>query len=404
MTGIKKIKKAKRACPICNVEKGLLLNTQKIILPEGHPLRTGFDVIVCDGCGFAYADVGATQEDFDTYYAQFSKYEDRAISSGGESAIDAARFSVTAETIAGYIKNRNSRILDIGCANGGLLSALKKFGFTQLNGVDPSAACVDYISSKLQIQAYTGSLFSLPDIGSFDIVILSHVLEHVRDLEKSLQSINAVLHEKGIVYTEVPDATRFSLFNYSPFQEFNAEHINYFSVKNLKNLFETNGFSNKDTGEKVMEISKGNYYPAIFGFFEKEKQSCKAALEKDISLVKSLEDYCSESSTELTRINSVLQDTIRKSPEIIVWGTGQFAMKLLAQTCLCNATIKAFVDGNPINQGRILRSSPIISPEKVKALNFPIVITSIIHEKAIFDTIRNILKLDNEIISLSKNQ
>jgi len=44
---------------------------------------------------------------------------------------------------------------------------------------------------------------------------------------------------KQIVYIEVPDAARYIDFLYSPFQDFNTEHINHLSsflMKILKNL------------------------------------------------------------------------------------------------------------------------------------------------------------------------
>ena len=61
-------KRALRPCPICeNVEAGLL-HTQKFILPEGHPLSAGYDVVCCRECGFVYADTSVTQEQYDLLF------------------------------------------------------------------------------------------------------------------------------------------------------------------------------------------------------------------------------------------------------------------------------------------------------------------------------------------------
>ena len=52
-----------RSCPIC--EGGTLdgLHTQRFVLPENHPLRNGYEVVACHGCGFVFANTPANQVD-----------------------------------------------------------------------------------------------------------------------------------------------------------------------------------------------------------------------------------------------------------------------------------------------------------------------------------------------------
>ena len=47
---------------------------------------------------------------------------------------------------------------------------------------------------------------------------------------------------------------------------------------------------------------------------------------------------------------------------LLVWGVGQLAMKLLAETSLGKANIAGFVDSNPIHQGKKLHGHPILIP------------------------------------------
>ncbi|GCA86292.1 hypothetical protein MiHa_04283 [Microcystis aeruginosa NIES-2522] len=56
----------------------------------------------------------------------------------------------------------------------------------------------------------------------------------------------------------------------------------------------------------------------------------------------------------MTDIDLKLQSVLEDAADVIVWGTGQLAMKLLAETSLAKANIVAFVDGNPINQGSVI--------------------------------------------------
>jgi len=41
-------KKSLRNCPICQEENGEILHTQNFVLPEGHPLSNGYDILCCD--------------------------------------------------------------------------------------------------------------------------------------------------------------------------------------------------------------------------------------------------------------------------------------------------------------------------------------------------------------------
>ena len=191
-------KLALRNCPICEEIYCKVLHTQKFVLPEGHPLAGGYDVVCCEHCGFVYADTVATQKDYECFYAKFSKYEDNKTSSGGgDTPWDAKRFEDTALHIGRFLPDTKSRILDIGCANGGLLKTLRKSGFENLCGIDPSPVCVANTQSS-GIEAHTGSLFQIPDgLGRFDFIILSHVLEHIRDLKAAIQAIGGLTRAGG---------------------------------------------------------------------------------------------------------------------------------------------------------------------------------------------------------------
>ena len=77
-------------------------------------------------------------------------------------------------------------------------------------------------------------------------------------------------------------------------------------------------------------------------------------------------------------------------------------MRLLKETSLAHADILAFVDNNPINHGRILHNIPIISPGQLSELmSVPILITTLLHHRAIAEQIRN-MDIKNQVIFLSE--
>ena len=90
----------------------------------------------------------------------------------------------------------------------------------------------------------------------------------------------------------------------------------------------------------------------------------------------------------MQEIDARINASLMKTPQVIVWGTGQLAMKLLSETALKWAQIVAFVDSNPINQGKLINGMEILPPAAISELPFPILITSLIHEDSIALQIR----------------
>lgn len=397
-------KTSARSCPICGESTCDVLHRQKFVLPQGHPLTNGYDVVCCRGCGFVYADTVVSQVDYDRFYARFSKYEDRLTATGGgDTTWDAERLHHTAECVAGLLPNPRSRILDIGCANGGLLRALKHLGWSDLCGMDPSRACVEN-TQRSGIEAHVGRLSAIPDdLGQFDCVILSHVLEHVSSLKSAVCSLSSLLGPDGIVYVETPDAARYAEFVTAPFQDFNTEHINHFSLRCLANLFGNMGWIAQTVGQKVVLSAPRMPYPALYTVFARDTAIAQRFTPTpDTELCERIRAYITRSQAALDAIATRIETALRASSELIVWGTGQLTMKLLAETSLGAAKIVAFVDSNPINQGRLLRGVPILAPDAIRHMAQPILVASTLHQDEIVGVIRSRLGLMNPLILLSE--
>ncbi|MCE9587113.1 MAG: class I SAM-dependent methyltransferase [Verrucomicrobia bacterium] len=390
-----------RHCPICDCRVGRVIHTQNFQLSEGHLLPSVCDYVVCNACGFVFSDTAVDQAGYDAYYSAMSKYADNATSTGaGVLPWDKERLDGLADQVAGFCDKRTARIVDIGCANGGLLTALQSKGFLNVFGIDPSPACVEATLNLAKGDAWVGTLASIPEeAGTFDGIILSHVVEHVRDLSAAMELVHRLLNPGGWVYIEVPDASRYKEFLVAPFQDFNTEHINHFSETSLANLCRRNRFLPELSGTKIIYSSKDMPYPALFWFARKSEE--RSPVVKDESLEGSLEDYVAASHLLMARIDANIRKLINEYPKIIVWGTGQLTLKLLSDTCLRDANIAAFVDGNPINQGKLLHGIKVIAGSEIHAPQMPILVCSLINADSILETIRT-LNLTNPVATLLK--
>jgi len=326
VNGYFRIKEALRPCPICNQAEVYILHTQKFVMPDEQPLKYEYDVVYCTNCGFVYADTQLTQTDYDNLYKIYSKYEDKYISSGaGDNLCDRDRFRQITYQVSNFLTNREARILDIGCANGGLLRMLSNKGYKNIIGIDPSPTCV-HNTQQLEISAFTGSIFSLPkEIGKVDCIILSHVLEHIQELRSAIQTIRSILNDYGWIYVEVPDAMRYKDEVISPFQEFNTEHINHFSQICISNLMGQEGFKLFKSDEKSFESSPGKPYSAIFSIWRKFSpiEPFSNSLNSNVDLLRNILEYIRKSSALMQAFDDKIRAILKTYPEIIVWGTGQ---------------------------------------------------------------------------------
>ena len=273
--------------------------------------------------------------------------------------------------------------MDIGCATGGLLKEMSDLGYRALFGIDPSEECVRVSNEIPGVASTVGSLNQFPEgIERFNLIVLSHVLEHVQDMKPVMSALDTLLDESGLVYIEVPDATRYPDCIIAPFQDFNTEHINHFSIQSLNNLFRK-GWVMKRYGQKLIDMEAGMVYPAAYVVLQKVESDFENSPAFDFKLNAAIEEYITASKYRFDNLNSQLRSILKESNSVIVYGTGQLALKLLKDTCLQDANIEFFVDGNPLNQGKKLLGKPVCSPNTILESNAPVIIASLVNSLSI---------------------
>jgi SAM-dependent methyltransferase len=392
-----------RACAICDSVNALPLFRQTFSEMSKGSLLGGYDVVICEGCGFAFADRIPGQSAFDAYYCDMSKYEHE--DQGGEvTKHDVARFRATVETIRLYLPDLNARLIDVGCSTGQLLALLKESGYKNVTGLDPSSTCAKTAQELFDIQVLTGVLADVPRIRAseppFDVVILIGVLEHLRDLASSLTGVRELASPNALIYIEVPDATDFASWPDAPFQEFSTEHINYFSSVSLTNLMSRFGFTQVYSRQIARRQSQSTIMPVVTALYRKEDLLGTSASTPDTVTKRGLEAYIARSRQTDESIRKIIDDLVMRNSPVIVWGVGTHTLRLLETSRLAQANIVAFVDSNPRYQGKELHGRPIVAPADLYGQSEPILISSRVFQTDIEKSIRKVMGLKNEIIKI----
>ncbi len=383
------MKNLKRYCPICKYTKGDLLHTQTFILDKNNPLPSSYDVVSCAQCSFVFADTEATDADYSTYYQLFSKYENADVSAGGgDTPLDFTRIEKLVDDLIPYLE-KDDLILDIGAARGGVLNLLKQKQYMNLYALEPSNLCVQYMKSN-NIQAYQGTLNdNLEEIfhgKKFDFIILSHVFEHIYDLNTAMHNISSILQDNGKVYIEVPNANQYIDFFVVPYYYFDIEHINHFEQDSLTRLLGLHGYKTEAMHTKSIFVTKDKEYPAFFGIFK-----------KITDIQKNIIEYVNLSESE--NYEALLKPLLTSKESIAIWGAGNFTKRLLSQSILDQCNIKIFIDKDHIKQTQTIHNIKIYHPEKLKVFNGTIIIISAFFSEDILQEIKD-MHLKNEIIIL----
>jgi SAM-dependent methyltransferase len=373
-----------------------LLFSQRFEQLSTASLMNGYEVVTCTDCGAGYADHIPTQSEFDAYYRDLSKYEDIAVP--GERQPVEERFREMAALIQSFSPSRDSRILEIGSASGGLLAALQDLGFSNLTGADPSPACVRAAQAFYGIPGFASSVFTvpIPEI-PYDFLILTGVMEHIVDLGRAVSHFRRLLRPGGKVYLEVPDASRYESSQDAPYQEFSVEHINFFSSTSLANLMRRHGFRVLDTGLTMRPLHEVAC-PCAYGVFE--DTAVTEALVHDSHTEPGLREYIRGCQVEDERISAAIRQALPAGEKMLVWGTGTHTLRLLASGGLDPTQIAAFVDSNSKYQGQQLHGLPVLAPQDLHQRREPILISSRSRQGEILKHIVSDLGLSNRVVRL----
>jgi SAM-dependent methyltransferase len=478
------------------------------------PLGDGYDVVVCRQCGAGFAEGIPSQEELDRYYAGQSKYTyDHA--GGAESPYDFKRFESIADQVIPFLPSREVRILDVGCATGGLLSVFKQRGFGNVLGVDPSPACVPAARRLHGVEVSTATLAQLAGWQeSFDLILLVGVLEHLRDVQPAVRTVAGRLKAGGLLYCAQPDVTAFADCVNAPYQQFSVEHVNFFSEASLSRLMAACALAPRRTWRWMMEWREGVTDSVVSGIYSlspsfphsltpshpsaevpsskfqvsrirpsptvvpqvsssrpsAEVPSSKfqvprsqpsptadpqigssvpsaevpspiplrrgfggqefqvprsnpplstfhlspSAFRRPPSLTPSFPDdppdretepalqrYLAKCGQEDLKLATAIEQLVSSQEPVFIWGVGTLTRRLLESTRLSEANIVAFVDSNPGMQGRRLAGRDILSPAQIAGRRETIVVCSKAFEREIIETIRNQLRLPNQVITLA---
>lgn len=219
-------------CPICSYEKHSEIGD--------NPDFPDSKVLNCGSCGFMWTYPGPSQLFLDQVYSkQYRRETDSWKPTQKFLTNMGCRAAAQKSFIQEYanVKLHGARVLDVGCGLGSLLNEFAGLA-NGLTGFEPGARMLalarSYLPSDAQLYAemFTPGKFQE---NIFDLVIASHVLEHVAEPISFLSELfRIVRRDGGVVFLEVPHETRQSVEEIVNAKHTGAMHLLFFDPDTLK--------------------------------------------------------------------------------------------------------------------------------------------------------------------------
>jgi SAM-dependent methyltransferase len=199
-------------------------------------------VVVCDGCGTGRMAPLPSSDEISAFYPpayfgttgrKFRPYVEWAV-----------RF-VAARHVRFLARRvpRGGRVLDVGCGRGTLLAALADRGL-EVHGMEVSRAAVEGADPRAEIRIASDLVDAAYPSDHFDLVILWHVFEHLRDPRGALVEIHRILRPGGEVVIAVPNFSSWQARWAGPawFHLDPPRHLYHFPVEALRTLLRSARF------------------------------------------------------------------------------------------------------------------------------------------------------------------
>lgn len=194
------------------------------------------DVYQCDECSLYFINSPTDEEINSLYKNEYHNNIKNKLFETAKSKMRYARSLSQFNFIKQTIDLKDKDICEIGAFDGLLLSLFKKNN-NNVFGYELNDDARVYAQKKYNIDLKENFLESK---SKYDIIILSHVIEHFKEPKEILIKIKSMLKKEGFIYIEVPNSPMPEECSYEMLMRYlNTEHIVNFTMDNLIKFVES---------------------------------------------------------------------------------------------------------------------------------------------------------------------
>lgn len=225
-----------------------------------------FSIVDCVECGFKHILPLPSLEDIEEFYGTFfyeNLWPDAIKNSSKDLEWDRVGFKEKYDKLEELLSDAKARtLLDIGSGAGYFLQYGEERKWNVM-GMEPNETAFKFSTEYLNLDIKKSNFDkgNYNQFGTFDVVTLNKVFEHLVNPQNTLSLVHKILKPNGLICITVPN-------DFNPLQEIVCdyydkeqwwidpkEHVNYFDKDSLQRLLDKNGFKTEFiTSEFPLEL------------------------------------------------------------------------------------------------------------------------------------------------------
>lgn len=269
--------KSNTTCPICHGYRV----SYYVSCQDNFTTEEVFKLYQCDNCQLLFTKDAPTPNQMERYYSSKNYISHTNTNQGAINKIyhlvRSYMLKRKVKLVEKYSNTKKGKLVDIGAGIGLFCQAMQETNWKTI-GIEPSKAAREYAQKQFNIKLETNNYWESIAAGSIDTITLWHVLEHIPNLNETLEKINQALKSNGTLILALPNYTSYDAQVYK--QDWAAydvpRHLWHFSPEGINKLLKSHSFTLKLIKRMpfdafyismMSEKNRGTSFPLIKGFW-----------------------------------------------------------------------------------------------------------------------------------------
>ena len=231
------------ACPVCGGAHLKRVMTCTDFYASGEQ----FELYSCEDCGFTFTQGVPVEAEIGKYYETPDYISHTDTRKGAMNNIyhyvRSYMLGRKARLVAKEAHRKTGRLLDIGTGTGYFSDTMVRRGW-KVEAVEKSPQAREFAKLHFDLDVKPESALKEFAPGSFDVITLWHVMEHLEHLDEVWQRLHELLTEKGVLIVAVPNCSSYDAQRYGEYWAAYdvPRHLWHFTPGTIQQLASRHGF------------------------------------------------------------------------------------------------------------------------------------------------------------------